>query len=63
MKIKMFVMPETSGRYLNFVRKVIGGDYKPNDLIFYTIGDTNYIHPKLKIARFEKMGDCMKFRF
>lgn len=63
MKIKMFVMPETSGRYLNFVRWRVGGDYKPNDLILYVVGDTNYIHPKLKIARFEKMGDCMKFGF
>ena len=63
MKINLFVMPENHMRYLNFVRCRVGDDYKPNDLIFYTVGDTNYIHPKLKITRFENMGDCMKFRF
>ena len=62
MKIEMIVLPENSGRYQLFVRKAINGNYIPNDLIFYTVGDKNYVHPKLKILRFERCGKCIKFR-
>lgn len=61
MKINLFIIPETPGRYLYFVRWRVEDDYLVNDLIFYNCWDINYIHPKLKIVRFEKMGKCMKF--